>query len=842
MNKHGKVLTAAFIALAGLAQAADYYVSTSGDDANAGAQGAPFASIDKAVTTAVAGDTIYVAPGEYQTTTRNAPTLVARLVGTGDSRDDVVIATGTDYRALKLDGAGWLENVTIVGQATSKTSLGGSLYMTGGTVTNCVIRGGTASTSGGNVFIADKGSGTLVDCLIRDGYAGGSSWETGGGNVYVHSGATAALISRCTILNGSLQDGVIQGGGIRTLSAGTIIENCLVAGNAQGGVCVSNGSGHYNNTVVGNGEYGYFGYNNSLGLFVNNVVYDNATSEGYVNDWKGNKPASANMYNCAFTAETITESMNSTYANLVALSSGDFVDAANGDYRLVSGSAAQDAGATDSRPDASAIDLDGNPRTSGQVDIGCYEHQKSEMTVSVRYASDLDHLYAPVEASFIAETLNAPDGVATFTFDFGDGSETVTTTEQTVSHTYEAAGVYTVSVSVSVAGETARMTNDNYVTIRSRVVYVNRSATPTFPYATPETGYGTVAAAVADSVDGNEIRVLDGTYEQNAKISIAKAITLTSDSGKPESVVLRNSEAVTSSRMDRRVLSVENANAVVSGVTLENGQIYNQNGGNLAISAGMVSNCVIRGGIAYAHTNAEFGMGGGVVISGSGVVTHCAITNNTVKGNSSGKWIEGGAVLFYYGSKGTLSNCLVAGNTWEAGDEDVATTGKGGTAGVTIHGDANNALVENCTIAGNTIAIDCAATSAAGLRTTWREAVRNTVIAGNRITGASESTTPNVALAKNGSTPIDNFNTCVTEEALPTGNTTCSVATLAEIFKDYGKGDYQPKIGGALADKGAAFSNVPRVDLAGNMRVMFKAIDVGCYEAQRKLAFVLVVR
>ena len=43
---------------AGTAHAADYYVAPTGSDANAGTMAAPFATLQKAVNTAVAGDTV----------------------------------------------------------------------------------------------------------------------------------------------------------------------------------------------------------------------------------------------------------------------------------------------------------------------------------------------------------------------------------------------------------------------------------------------------------------------------------------------------------------------------------------------------------------------------------------------------------------------------------------------------------------------------------------------------------------------------------------------------------------------------------------------------------------
>jgi MYXO-CTERM domain-containing protein len=67
-------LSVSLIALATLlaarsAQATDYYVATTGSDSNAGTMAAPFATLQKGVNTAVAGDTVYIRGGTYSITT-----------------------------------------------------------------------------------------------------------------------------------------------------------------------------------------------------------------------------------------------------------------------------------------------------------------------------------------------------------------------------------------------------------------------------------------------------------------------------------------------------------------------------------------------------------------------------------------------------------------------------------------------------------------------------------------------------------------------------------------------------------------------------------------------------
>ena len=200
----------------------------------------------------------------------------------------------------------------------------------------------------------------------------------------------------------------------------------------------------------------------------------------------------------------------------------------------------------------------------------------------------------------------------------------------------------------------------------------------------------------------------------------------------------------------------------------------------------------------------------------------------------SGKWPQGGAIVFPYGSSGKLRNCLVAGNRWVVDSADA-----NGTAGILYHGTTGGSRVDNCTVAANMVSGTCnEASSAAGVRCDWNSAIRNTVFGGNRI-GANVS---NVYLIFAEEVWKDGLDTCVTEEALPSGNATCTAAPLARIFNNFANGDYRPRVGGALYDKGREPFTAVTVDLVGNPRVFGKAIDIGCYECQSQPRTMIIMR
>lgn len=74
-------------------------------------------------------------------------------------------------------------------------------------------------------------------------------------------------------------------------------------------------------------------------------------------------------------------------------------------------------------------------------------------------------------------------------------------------------------------------------------------------------------------------------------------------------------------------------------------------------------------------------------------------------------------------------------------------------------------------------------------------------------------------------------------------NDTCTTGTVDEMFANYAAGNYRPKVGGLLMDKGVtAGLSLPSVDFEGLPRVVGKTIDIGCYESQKTIGFRLIIR
>ena len=277
------------------------YVAENGDDANDGVSPAlPKRTIANAVESLAAlartrTCTVRVAPGTYtlakETDDPITVTNAIRIVGTGATPEDVVVqridrasANHSDYRNyqdlslfhLNHPDALVANLVLHYGSAhqpTSDTTAGSAwIGANGGTISNCVVRGGRAShpyaiTAGilmlgpglvthcvitnnsgtsamepswAKVWIANavvmKGTGgRLENCLIRDNRS-----ETEGGTgsdktstVYATGSAT---IANCTIVENRARNcaGVFADG------TGVTVRNCVVAGNVDVGAAADN--------------------------------------------------------------------------------------------------------------------------------------------------------------------------------------------------------------------------------------------------------------------------------------------------------------------------------------------------------------------------------------------------------------------------------------------------------------------------------------------------------------------------------------------------------------------------------------------------------------------------
>ena len=245
------------------------------------------------------------------------------------------------------------------GDYVTEQNAGGVYCEPGAIVSNCIIAGSSAAQDGGGAF-----RGTITDCE----FYGNSCLDDG-------AGACEATLLRCNLHHNHTDDegGAMYGGTATACfmtdntSAGSgggaflgTLRDCLIArntaDNSGGGTQEST---LYNCTVVGNQAFaggGVYG-----GSITNCIVWDNAGLIGP--NWEPSGFASPPSHSCS---TDLPDSDGNTTNNPA------FVDAAGGNYRLLSSSPCIDAGTN--AVVTTDVDLGGVPRVVfGTVDMGAYE-------------------------------------------------------------------------------------------------------------------------------------------------------------------------------------------------------------------------------------------------------------------------------------------------------------------------------------------------------------------------------------------------------------------------------------------------------------------------------------
>ncbi|MGI5869238.1 MAG: InlB B-repeat-containing protein [Kiritimatiellia bacterium] len=341
------------------------------------------------------------------------------------------------------------------------------------------------------------------------------------------------------------------------------------------------------------------------------------------------------------------------------------------------------------------------------------------------------------------------------------------------------------------------------------VQYVSTNGNDAADGYTPATARKTIAAAVQclDNYgeEGGTVHVADGVYPVSSPTTVANPIRIISQSGDPSRAMVSNTKGAGWNNQNQRVFILDHSDAVLSGLTIANGQVEQCPGGNVWIKTGggTVTNCVLDKGYARNY----FGTGAGIRME-AGLLTHSILSENTIQQNGEGK---GAAIHASGGAR--VSNCPVMANRNGLNTHAVLLSG---------------ATMENCTVVDNAVTTNG---TWAAVSANSSSSVINTVIAGTTFqqTGAP---------GRNWSGTASVFQNCATDDAAPI-NANCFVGTPQTFFRDYAAGDYRPLE--ALIDTGVEVANPPAVDLAGNPRVQGSRIDIGAYEG-RPTCTTLIIR
>ncbi len=380
-------------------------------------------SINKAFRLVGTGGTLYIARGSY--------TIDKRIkVGDGngsriesiDGPENTIVrmddvretfgSTGMCYALYLVSGDAYVSGVTFIGGRPG-TDYSGNEYITrgfalvsgaGAVLTNCVFRDLKCHRSALNGTGLYLTAGTVSDCLFSriDSYASGGA-NLQGGVIYISGGlADRIRVEDCwelTQYNPSPWDG---GDVIGVFSKGilrdSLVTRCLSVRGTPAYVGKLNGvAGGYveNCTFVANTnsqmdtskEWRY-----AAGLVVNGGSVTNCI---VVDNWSVHGNAISNIYNSAgavgigytLVNDRASDATFVTAENHnIAVQPGAnvFRRPAKGDYALATGSPAINSGLKFDWMDT-ASDLSGSPRIVSRVpDMGCYESKPSHFCIRIR--------------------------------------------------------------------------------------------------------------------------------------------------------------------------------------------------------------------------------------------------------------------------------------------------------------------------------------------------------------------------------------------------------------------------------------------------------------------------
>lgn len=329
------------------------------------------------------GITVRGSDGKTKTVIQRNPLFVTRL-----------------FSVLHADAV--IEELTLRnGSGPAAHDTGGGLYMTAGTVRDCMVSNCTAISGGGITMTGGAVSNSLI-VNNPTKYGGGASGQGGGiymsggtvswctlrGNSSTRHGAGVRMLGATAVLRNSIIEYNSDAwGGSVNIDAAALVENCLIMGNAGGNYL--GGGGLYLNaagarirncTVVGNSTTGDGGGIKRVnGSVTNSIVFGNvATGTGQdIFDINGFG------YSCSPDLLDAPASTGNRSANpqFVRMGSGTGLAHVSGDYRLRSASPAFNTGVV--CPEwIGTLDLDGLPRVYGKRPcMGCYELQVAQGSV-----------------------------------------------------------------------------------------------------------------------------------------------------------------------------------------------------------------------------------------------------------------------------------------------------------------------------------------------------------------------------------------------------------------------------------------------------------------------------
>lgn len=364
---------------------------------------------------------------------------------------------------------------------------------------------------------------------------------------------------------------------------------------------------------------------------------------------------------------------------------------------------------------------------------------------------------------------------------------------------------------------------------------------------TTVSNWADLLAAVDTASDGDVIVLAAGDYTvAGSGVTLSHGVTVRGATGDPAGVT------ITDAVSGKRAFTLEHPDARIEALTITGsglgGGVGAQHGGHLNLSAGTVSNCVIKGGKVSLSGNTTGGRGGNVYMTGG------VIEDSILRSGSVGRQGCGGNVYMEEG--GTVRRCRILEGV---GYSDAGNQDNYNAVGAGVYAKAG--LIDSCLLKDNKVTRNgyCGGMYLEGTVT----AVNCTVV-GSRVDetvhpsnkrlnfgygvhiGSANAKAVNTVMYDNGgdaqkeygTANFGNYINCASSVDNTSGAGWQTIGV--DDFADYRNGNYMPKTS-KLIDKGTTDSayypdESSKTDLAGNPRISGNEIDIGCYEADQSKA------
>ena len=210
----------------------------------------------------------------------------------------------------------------------------------------------------------------------------------------------------------------------------------------------------------------------------------------------------------------------------------------------------------------------------------------------------------------------------------------------------------------------------------------------------------TPMAACERTVDGSVVYIAPGEYVISGGVwRITRAAAFVASGDPSETVFTVDGEA------PGFAVSIENAGATLSGVTVCNGSAADGQAGGIRVLGGVVSNCVV----SSCASTASGSSGGGVYMADGTTLVDTLVTNCTANGIGGGVCCQGGRI----------DGCVLVANT--------ATSTGGGAYLIGVEG-GDSVLMTNTVVRGN----KSSGGSAGGIYEGTQVRVADCVVSGNK--------------------------------------------------------------------------------------------------------------